>query len=62
MSSDHANNLIDLALLNLIEEGPVEHTLLAHLLHSCVLSCCHLTVNRRLFDWLLIGRLDLRSS
>ena len=67
VSADHANDLIYFALLYLIEDGPVEHTLLAHLLQSCVLSGCHLTFlsdtcNRRLFVLLLVGRLDLSSG
>ena len=60
VSADQANDLIYFALLYLIEEGPVEHTLLAHLLQSCVLSGRHLTFlcdtcNRRLVVLLLVG-------
>ena len=67
VSANQADNLVDLALLNLIEEGPVENTLLAHLLHGCMLRRCHLTVlsypwSRRLLGWLLVGRRYLSSS
>ena len=67
VSANHADNLVDLALLNLIEEGPVENTLLAHLLHSCMLRRCHLTVlcysgSRRLLGWMLVGLPYLSSS
>ena len=66
MSLDHADDLIDFALLNLIKEGSVEHTLLAHL-HCCVLSGCHRGFmsdawDRWLFVWLLDGRRDLSST
>ena len=61
MSTDNADNLIDFALLYLIEDGPVEHTLLTHLLQSCVLSC-HLTFCSDPYSRLLVGRLDLSST
>ena len=64
VGTDHADDLVDFALLNLIEEGLVEHTLLTHLLlllHGCMLCRYHLALavlchlcNGRLFKWLRV--------